>query len=476
MRVAIFANPTISNIQGASDYVEFREACKYITRKYPDAFFYFCLPERARERMTDKLDRVIFLFYDDSNFLWYDGQASAPADFTEMFHTRIGRYPIDAVWTTRTTIGASLGRRLQDHRMPDGCVPVVIEEYKPVDFDENAQTTTETDVVANTLAYMLSWNMFDTHHDFDLAMRAAGRYLTATSAEKIAERSRVIYCGIDFEFIEKCTRETKKNELFTVLFGGRINALKRTDMVFECIDHFYTYGRNVRAVICTPSLPKSQSIQLTAEFPQFEFQWSCPKSEFLQRASSAHAFVNASTNEGFSVGIVEQLYLGLVGVMPDRPWVRGLLMEHFDKYPFIFRDRAEMALKLKWIYENYDDAREALVPIQKMIKERYSREVASIKTWDFIAECVEKQKKGILKRVSRDTGQLFADALMLMPKVFSLDMFCKNVVERSEVMRWNDFENPGRGKPSKWMAYKWLTENGCEDRLDAPVPWFRRKI
>lgn len=475
MRVAVFANPTIGNIMGASDYVEFREACQFIVAKYPEAFFYFCLPMRVREKVVDVIERVHFVFYDDNGFLFYEGQAEAPSGFVEMFHSRIGKYPIDAVWTTRTTIGSSLGRRLQDYRMPDGAIPVVIEEYKPVDFDENAQTTTETDLVANTLAYLLGWPMFDTWSDYELALRAAKRFLTGTAVKKIMERSVVIYCGINFELIEKIVEDTTKNQKFTVLFGGRINTLKRTDLIFECADQFYKFGRDVRTVICTPSLPKPQATALETEFPQFEFNWSTPKTEFLKRAAKAHVFVNASTNEGFSVGVVEQLYLGLIGVMPARPWVKGLLMEHYEKYPFIWNDRAEMLAKLKWVYENYEEAKQALKPIQEMIKERYSRKEASHKTYDYIKACVETQDVGNLHRIGKETGKLMEKTLLLMPKVFSLPAFCTAMANRSEVIREKDFDNPYRGRPSKWMVYKFLQKLGCKDMVDGAIPWFMKK-
>lgn len=474
MRIAVFANPTISNIMGASDYVEFREACEFIVEKYPEAFFYFCLPKRAQGKVTDVIDRVHFCYYDDNGFMFYDGQAEAQSGFVEMFHSRIGKYPIDAVWTTRTTMAASIGRRLQDHRLPDGAIPVIIEEYKPVDFSENAQTTTETDIVVNTLAYLLGWNMFDTHHDYDLALKAAGRYLTGASIGKIKERSTVIYCGINFEFIEKYIDDIKKNQKFTVLFGGRINALKRTDMVFDCIDNFYKFGRDVRGVICTPSVAKTTAQELIDRYPSFEFNWSVGKQEFLRRAAGCHAFVNASTNEGFSVGIVEQLYIGLVGIMPNRPWVKGLLMEHYDKYPFIFNDRAEMLAKLKWVYENYEEAKESLAPIQKMIGERYSRRIASEKTYDFMIECIEKQSGMNVKRIGRDTKKLMEKTLLLMPPIFSLPQFCKNMADRSDVMKPADFDRPIRGRPSKWMVYKYLQVLGCKDMVDGAVPWFKK--
>lgn len=475
MRVAVFANPTIGNIMGASDYVEFREACQYIVAKYPDAFFYFCLPSRVKDKVTDKIERTHFMFYEQNGFLFYDGQADAPAGFVEMFHSRIGKFPIDAVWTTRTTAGATLGRRLQDHRTPDGSIPIIIEEFKPANLDEPAQTINESDLIVNSMSYLLSWNMFDTHHCHDLAIDTARRYLSGTALEEMEKRSAVIHCGVNFDYIEKFTKNQKKNHEFTVLFGGRINILKRTDLVFECIDEFQKFGRKVRGVICTPTLPKSQAVALEAEFPLFEFNWSVSKSEFLGRAATAHAFVNASTNEGFSVGIVEQLYLGLVGVLPARPWVRGLLMEHYDSYPFIFNDRTEMAAKLRWIHDNYAEAQEALRPIQAMIRERYSRKEASHKTWDFIVDVVEKQAGTVHERIGGDTRKLFGATTLLMPPKFSLQQFCKAVADRSEVMRESDFDAPNRGRPSKWMAYKWLLASGFKDLLDSQQPWFERK-
>lgn len=474
MRVAVFANPTIGNIMGASDYVEFREACEFIVDKYKDAYFHFCLPNRVRGQATDKIERVSFHFYDDSSMLFYEGQACAPASFIEMFHSRIGRYCIDGVWTTRTTVAATLGRQLQDFRAELYSIPIVIEEFKAIDFEEAQQHCSEADLASNCIAYLLGYPMFDTYHEKDTAMRACARYLSGYSLEIIEERSTVVHCGINFEYIEKYAKSARKNEYFSVLFGGRMNAAKKTDWIFDCVDWHMKAGSDMRFVICTPTVSQTKAEQFREAYPMFEFNFSVPKNEFLEKASCCHAFVNASPSEGFSVGVVEQLYIGLVGVLPDRAWVKGLLMEEFERYPFIYKDRADMFVKLKWVKENYEEAKKALIPIQEMIRKRYSRRESSHATWEYIKKACDENTHATLSRIGRQTVELVKETTMIMPRRFSLENFCKNIVERSRVLRMDDFDHPGRGKPSRLMIYKWLCHNGYRDMLDSPAPWFEK--
>jgi hypothetical protein len=76
----------------------------------------------------------------------------------------------------------------------------------------------------------------------------------------------------------------------------------------------------------------------------------------------------ASMDENLSSVIFEQIYVGLVGVLPNRPWVLESLPK---EYPFLWNNVTEAYGMIRWIFENYDEAMSKMTPYREMIGEKY---------------------------------------------------------------------------------------------------------
>jgi len=483
VRVALIYNPTVSAVLGSSEYHTFKENASYVVKNDPDAYFYFCLPERSRVSGLPEIPRTEHVFYNDENQMWYDAQGAVPSSFIALFHGRTGKYPVDAIWTSRTTACATLGRQIQDFRAGNEQIPVFIEEFKTIGYEDMAeQRCDQEDFIGNTLAYCMGYTFFDSPYDTWVAENAAQHWLSGKGMEEFYKRSQKFYSGIDFPLLDRLTKDVKKRERFTIMVAGRLNGKKRPDFIFETLDLFYKLGNDVDIVVCTPTEPTSMGNlaeqHLKDTYPEIEIHYACKKHDYLRIAASCHAFMNASKSEGCGVGYQELIALGQVPLFPKLPWVRNLLFEYFDDFPLLYEGGSDAAVsKLNWIVNNYKACLELIEPIKEMFREKLDRERCIMQRWHFMKNMVEtRSNKATLRMMSRGMEEVCRQAVNTLPKRFSLETMIRAACEASDILTEKAFEKPVRGRPSKYLLWKWLRENGYRDTVDSPAPWFERKF
>jgi len=449
MRICILPIFSISNLAGASELLHLSPQ---FFKRLDGLYFYHCIPKRLERYIPEKLDNVKYIIYnDEEQWNYYDQVGGVGASFLSLFNERIGKYPIDCVWSTRTALAASLSRMLWDSRTPEPSIPMFIEEFKACDYGKTHNIVNDLELAARSLGYVFGYGIFNTPVEKEIGISAAMRYLAPSMVKKIDENSRVIGDNVDIAKVERAKKKAKLKDKFTLFFGGRLNEAKRAKKLVEIYDRFFRFGRDVNVLITSPRAESGnywQRKDTVKRFPEVEFKFNIDSEEFLKEACSSHVIISTSKHEGFTVGVLEMMCSGAVMLLPNEYWVKGLLLDFYDKYPFIYKDFVHAQAMLREVYDNYEEARKKMKP--EMIAKRWFKD----KNVELL-ELTAKEVKG------GDCGE--------PGKQVSLDDFYNKLVELSD--NYRSTEAPTRGKMSRFVVYKWLSSK-YKDLCQNEIPEF----
>lgn len=459
-----------NNVGGDSDYLTFRQFARDARDTF-GVYSYIVVPEHMAGKLPDE-EHLYHLF---TGYVgeFYDSQADVPPEFFRWFNPRLGEFQVDAVVTSRTGAAGYLQRILMEPR--GDTIPVVIEESIPADYSNPASTNTnETDLMNRSMSYAIAArSLFDTPLEREIALRAARRFLSGYSIELMEKKMTVNPCGIACDAIDQIVKGVEKNKKFTLFFGGRLNNLKRSDKMLEMYDEFFAGGRDVRVVISTPkSGTSSFPLDWKKRCKEIELLHDVKRENFLRIAAGSHVMANTSAAEGFSVGLMEQMYLGLVVLLPKLAWVKSLLLEKYDEYPFLYGDFTEAATILRWVYENFEEAQRRVSWVPIWIREKYDSKVVNQSTVKLLKEVSEEFRSDRLWSVGN--RQVMEQALAENKKKFLTVIELYAIMcSVSRTYREYDIDNPRRGKISRWSIYKFLQSKGFEDVKDGPEARFK---
>lgn len=470
MRVAVLHIPSFPNVKGDSDFLSFKHIADGMLDVREDLFFYFFVQDEGLPILT-KEPHFAWLSQGQVG-VFYDNQGSPPRSFLEMFNPRVCKYPVDLIWTSRVGATLAFNRAMMEHRVDRDLVPIVTTDAKVASFDEKHQTVTDNLLMANAFGYAASYPTFSSQHELDLATDVCKHYLASSMVSRVLSKAQIIPFGFQARRIDSLVTDVEKRDVFTIFFGGRLNVTKRAENMVEMYSKFYAAGRNIDIMICSPKADRAGLGRAGGKFgiSHVEYHPACPSDTFIRLAASAYIYVNTSRLEGWPVGTVEQMYVGLVSILPKAQWVRGILLEQFDSYPFLYHNFDEAVAMLHYVYENYDEAKQKVAHIPKFLADNFGHHVISPRFLGLFDELVESHDPGLALLSPRNT-QLITAALDRMGDEFSLDGLYDEMVGMSDAMQGE----ARRGQISKWIIYKHLCRHKkFEDTCRSAMPIFRR--
>jgi len=95
-----------------------------------------------------------------------------------------------------------------------------------------------------------------------------------------------------------------------------------------------------------------------------------PKSEYWGRLAETDAFLATAQDESYGLQYVEAMYAGVVGVFPDRAWVRSIVP---PGYPFVYGSQQDAEAMLYYVVTNRDAARELVAGMPEWIRVNHDR-------------------------------------------------------------------------------------------------------
>jgi len=204
--------------------------------------------------------------------------------------------------------------------------------------------------------------------------------------------------------------------------------------------------------------------------PGFKMRFAVGREAYLREAALGHVFLYLNQMEAGNTAILEQLYLGLVGVLPHRPWAFELLGED---YPFLWRTKAEAYGMLQYAVDNWEEASSKIAYIRDRIRKNHDLPVARAKQWTFMCDKVQafvESVEGPGRSIGEKNAQLLAESIRLLRMPCTL----------SQVMQAMDTISPGYVKAaarlgnhaSKYEVYRWLVNHGLTDTCETADPIF----
>lgn len=432
-----------------------------MARKFTEAgdLVYFCLPPHAAPAVEDESDRLRVVVVEDvPSFM--AGAALVPAALGRLFSRSFGLYPCDAFLTTRPLAIPGIKAMLAE---PDGEVPVVY--WEPGLEDKLARWRAPWMRAALATGIAESCPIFLTQKELALARRLMVDYAPWAS-KSLDDRATVVGVGLKVERLRQVMEEWPKLDGDpVVLYGGRINRVKQTSKLIRVVDRVYRAGHRLRLMVTTPGKINPRMFK---GFPKevFENDYAtlvvgCDRETYYRVAAQADVGISMSLREGFPVGFWEQLYLGVVVLLPDRDWVRGFVP---DWYPFVYGVKnEELALHemLVEVLEDIEGARaKARFPeLREWIESRVSERHVADQVRHVGLSLVEREAV----RTFGDADELMEDALGDMPREFTLTEYVERV---ASMARMFPLSPEARARtfvhPSNYNMYRFLVDMGYE--------------
>lgn len=468
MRVVILPVISFPRVWSESEWLMYEKMARTWVERNPDAFVYFVTPDTPDKLPEHPRIRWIVEKWYDS---FYDKVAMAGGTFLDLFNPRIGKYQVDAIVTSRTVASTQIARMLWDPRCGEDMMPLFTRELKAVDYGKAHQTLNDLEIVGRSLGYVFSYPIFDTAVDMGVAKDAALRYIQPFYVKKTFDRAFVNPCGIGVRDIDEHTKDVKKHEKFTCFFGGRLNwGSKRAPITLGFMDRFFAFGRDVRVIASSPSGESMKTEAFTKKFASLELFPYMPTQDFWRKAKECHVFVSFSKIEGFTVGVVEMLYMGLIGLLPKSDWVKGLLMERYDDYPFKHGDETECLAIMRYVYENYEKACAQVAWLPEFIRERYNCFETNQREYEYMKTIVGKTRQSYLW--SPENTRLMEATVAALGDTFSMQDAWEKLVE---ISRGYSKTGPARrGQMSRYTFHKWLLSHGYSDTCQEEFPTYVR--
>jgi len=365
---------------------------------------------------------------------------------------------VDAVLTTRTGAAGYLQRMLWDGK--GSYLPVWIQESMVADYSTPmVKGIGDIDLQSRAFAYSTCKTIVETEHEKRVAMKMCRRYLNASACKRIKNDMMVFPHGLPFDILKKVRAKKKtqrKHAVFTVFFGGRLNAAKRAKQLIETYDKFFAAGRKIRIIITSP-LPT-----LPMEVPkEIEIYPTLNTEQFLEKCVRSHVLLSSSRIEGFSIGLHEQMATGIVTILPKFPWAQAMMKEKWSDYPFKYGTFQEAYGWMKWIYENYEEAKAKVSWVPQWMEKNASEQKCSIDIFNAMErQCREMwpPKKFGNPEVPSGNAQMVDLHIDRMPKMFHLADLMHSIATSDDNQYREDIWFLGaRGKVTAWQLYSYLT-------------------
>ncbi|MBF0554021.1 MAG: glycosyltransferase [Nitrospirae bacterium] len=459
-----------SSINSESDFLVYRHLIDAFADIGANAYFYFLLPEKAKKHVTDaemRHSNFEYLFDDIWSGMSFYDQVSLPSKVVDLFHPVYGTRPIDMIITSRSHSAMYMRRLFMDRSGVEIPVGIIEPKVSSVISSLNHNETFFIDMMSRVSGYCTSLNLFSTEVEKAEAIRACARYASPAMVKQMSANSVIMPLGLRIGELDSVISSTPKKEKFTLFWGGRMNANKRYDDVIRLMDKFYAFGRNVEILV-------NSTLSETGKFGELKKKCfvkgtggNLSREEYLKTIASCHIGLCMSNVEGCPVGFIEQVYCGIVLILPKRDWVRGVFG---TEYPFVYDTEDEAYILMRYIYENYEEAKKKMVPVLEMIRTKYfvvnSVRILISETQKYIKQFNDKCETLFYKGWRTLTDEI------LIEKEMSFSQIVARIKEKAEMPAQVCHQTQMCTYLTQRDLYKYIIEKGYVDKCDSPEPVF----
>lgn len=304
-------------------------------------------------------------------------QFGTPA-LLEMLHQDCGIWPIHAIFNADLLAGQSwIPLTSVTHFVP----PIIARAEDGIDRDgRDFSGTIMPFLDADSMSpasRMLMNNVFFSKRQMSEYARFAGRWFKPAAVKTIMDRSAVLPNMVDATITADLTIPRRR----TVGSFGMMNTANGTEEIFKVYEQLFRAGKIEECVVTTQ---KRGSV----DPPDFaEFHCGTGRSEYLKVASRARVqMINVEYQAAFCIIAVEVMLMGVVPVLPNRPWIQAIVP---DDWPFVFNDKQEAAgLILKAM-----DEWETWAPFVQEYAKRFDKKLVAPRYTAWIGDILRERSK-----------------------------------------------------------------------------------
>lgn len=461
--------PTSRYVKSESDFLVYEHLILEAERTR-NAYFYLCLTEKQKPFVQSWNRNNVTFLYNKEIDQFYSQQSNVPPNFIELFNPLLGQHYVDCILTSRSGAAALMSKLLWDKRVKLPEIAIIIIEPKVIEWESTHNAICPQDLLLRAAGYAVSCNLFATERERKLAEKLCKEYLSPAMALNAMKNSHVIPLGIRCDEIDSFVQSVPKAEKFTLFFGGRLTANKQWQKVLADYEKFFSFGRDLDLVVCAP-LGSTSLFKAERWGTWGEINLGLPRKNYLEKLASCHVSMSNSLEEGFTVGIVEQIYAGLVVLLPRRDWAVSLLGDAARYYPFFYDGGHENAYTmLKYVYENYEEARTRMMSVKQYIRKNYDFSIVSQKTFDVMENYVLNLRRRVKRTESKEFRKLVDRVLALTPEQVSFSQFMEKIKDYTTGDVSGAERNYRSGFPSRWQVYQFLIQRGYRDTYQFANP------
>lgn len=406
MRLLYIPLITNKNLNGCTSYNTGSKLIQQAVERNDDIFVHWYLPEvggdskwhyTAGPDPVEAHPRVMVHRVSMSTDQYMQG-GQVPPDLFEKFSQIEGKFHVDVVLTERPKVAMLIRETLQhtftrfaetgEGRYLGKTPPLPVVIRDPFVKSKELHVISEVEEIAQTMGYMTSRNIFFSQYDLDLALKVAKKYVNFAQVRKIREQSVVIAAGTDTEELDRIKEGTQKRDRFTLLIAERLKNGQLMD-VLDAGDYVFKRGNDIDVVVSSQTAFNKKTVRAYPTlFEHAELHPENPRSKYLKLACEMHATVTMPSTHSYPQGLMERLYLGNVGILPDYPWVDSVLPNYPFKAPG--RNVKSVVGMIYWVMENYEEACKRVAWVPQYIKEHYDTKIVTQQMLDFMRDAFEE--------------------------------------------------------------------------------------
>ena len=405
-----------ANLTSSSTYNKYVTLVRELTRR--GHYIYWLVPDG--QYVPNEIEEhphvgIIRTSYVQDQFI-VDGLVTDK--FFNLFNRISGKYHIDVLLTSRTSLGLYYKRILEAPRFHDtggeytdkvyGMPTVIVEEFPQT---RERQHSSESYWMMQMQGYLGSdRTIFLSDHNRDEVIKEMFEWFVTSKVVNFQKnKAKIIPSGIECDELDKYFDDDrfKHHPNFKVLSIGRIMSVGHLEFL-PWYDYLYKSGMsNVELTISLsgalggPMRAKLDKIGVdmaNSVGRQFKIIENNPRRSFLKMLRNFHCFIAPMSHLDHPTGIFEAVYLGLPGIIPISDYQKTF----FEDWPWVIdpKNKAEFLATLQWLNEHRDEAREMVRPWRERIRRLYNAPDNIVK----IADEVEVIGQDYLQRFKTSKG------------------------------------------------------------------------
>lgn len=367
MRIIYLMCPTSANMATCSVY----HTAKHFIKRMADRghYIYWCAPDRytksVRETEPEYIDRpeIKWIDIDSADGMsrkTYHFLSRIEDKFCDLFReTNNGVYHYDAIVTGRHVATAYLQSNLfspvDRHRMSVN--PPIYNAIPYVFSPKNPSGAHYKEFeIAQALGMIGCYNVVIGKFDVEMLRASARKYLSfAALNEALSPQKALLFSSSlmpdRLDPYYRTVQQRRKNKEFAINFANAESGFHQFEQFVKRVSKLYAAGRKIKMVITATSQGANTQIpEHMLTWPGVERYVHLPQTDFYKKLTECHAFIAANREGETSPSVWEQLYLGLIGMIPNKGGFRELVPKG---YPYLYNSPAECEAMIRELADRY---------------------------------------------------------------------------------------------------------------------------